>query len=237
MRRTIGTILALGVVATTMAFGAPSPAHADYYDDNSVSVVVDVEATSREGNVFGYRRTTEHYTHAGSEFLDTPGDFALLTYTEGCAGNYAYAGQAFVDERRDDGAVRVSLLMWTWDGQCSYDSRHGAWSQQYHWIAANESLTIDMFLHSSGGSTRATATFTNRWAPQVFEFVSHAELDVVPDEENDGPAEGEDADGEGHDDSTPLIEVTLPTLPNPWEGLVPPPVLPPANPPICCIDF
>lgn len=87
----------------------------------------------------------------------------FLTHLNGCAGNYTFAGQAFVTERRSDGAVRVSLLVWTWDGRCGPSGRTSGWAQRYQWIEPGETQTIEVAFGSRGGSVRATATFTNNW--------------------------------------------------------------------------
>lgn len=66
-------LIATGLMAFTFAaLGAGTALADDYHDDNRVAVHVDVTATSREGNVFGYRRVTESYAFTASEYVATP---------------------------------------------------------------------------------------------------------------------------------------------------------------------
>ena len=173
---------ALLLTIAIMTLGSGTALADEYHDNNQVEVTVDVTATSREGTVFGYRRVTRDFQFEGSEFVGTPSGAVLLAYPDGCAGTYTFSGQAFVSERRDDGAVRVSLLMWTWDGKCGVSGRHGPWAQRYLWIPANETASIDIDLRSSGGALSATATFTNNWAPAEIDLPIGAEppSDVPP---------------------------------------------------------
>lgn len=162
----MATLVAVASLSTLSATSASANDIPDTAVGDSVAVYGQITATGYSGWGWWTSRTTRTDSFHGSAPVPTPSDFVLLARPAICAGDYSVAGQAFVDHRRDDGWVLVSLLIWSWD-ECPSRGHHGAWQQRYAWVAPGESTTIDLSTRDSAGGFTASFTFTNYWTPKI----------------------------------------------------------------------
>ena len=131
------------------------------------------EATGYSGGFFNRERTTVSDTFNGSARFAVGDRAETLALRDLCAGDFAFATQANVLERRDDGAVRVQLIVWTFD-ECRFapGTQHG-WDDDHAWVAPGESVALTVFARNHDGAATVSATFTNIWTPKldVFELM------------------------------------------------------------------
>ena len=174
MRITITRIiLAVLAVATVSAITTPSasagsdlPSGAGVIPD-TVMVSGTYEATGYTGWFFDRDRVTVSDTFNGSALFAAGDRAETLWRRDMCAGDFAFATQANVTQRRDDGAVRVQLIVWTFD-ECrlSPGTQHG-WDDEYAWVAPSESVALVVFARNHDGAATVSATFTNIWTPKL----------------------------------------------------------------------
>jgi len=174
MRTTITrVIMAVLAVATVSAITTPSasagsdlPSGAGVIPD-TMMVSGRYEATGYTGGFFNRGRTTVSDTFNGSALFAVGDRAEALWLGEMCAGDFAFATQANAVERRDDGAVRVQLIVWTFD-ECRFSpgTQHG-WDEEYAWVTPGESVALTAFARNYDGAATVSATFTNIWTPKL----------------------------------------------------------------------
>jgi hypothetical protein len=232
MRTTITRIiLAVLAVATVSAITTPSasagidlPSGAGAIPD-TVMVSGRHRATGYTGGFFNRERTTVSDTFNGSARFAVGDRPETLAMRDLCAGDFAFSTQAGVSERRDDGAVRVHLIVWTFD-ECRFapGTQHG-WDDDDAWVAPGESVALTVFARNHDGAAAVSATFTNIWTPKldVFElmrpFVGFGHLyrlDLGPSRvATSAVATEEPRIAETPKIDTSIVEVTVATVPVP----------------------
>lgn len=133
---------------------------------SSVQVAGNVTAIGYTGGFFNRGRETREFSFNGSVSYGERTDAEFLSEAWGCAGSHGFDLQTNVLERRDDGAVRVNVIAWTW-GNCDLSGHHGPWRQEFIWVPANASETVEFTVRSGSGATVVSATFTNHWTPRI----------------------------------------------------------------------
>lgn len=174
MRTTlIRIIMAVLAIATVTAVTTPSASAGDDLPHGTSGVIADsvmvtgrITANGYSGGWFTRERHTEYESFIGSATFDVGDRPTALTRDHGCSGNFEYLVETAVWERREDGAVRVSVLIDTWD-ECPGHSWNDGFGQPYEWVAPGETLRMDVPVRSGNGSVVVSATFTNYWTPKV----------------------------------------------------------------------
>ena len=173
MRTTLTRIImAVTALATATTLATPPASAGDLPNDTSGLIADSVMVTGRitangySGGWFSRERHTVYESLIGSATFDVGDRPTSLTRTDGCSGDLEYLVETAVWERRDDGAVRVSILIDTWD-ECPGHEWNDGFGQPYEWVAPGESVRIDVPIRSGSGSVVVSATFTNYWTPKL----------------------------------------------------------------------
>jgi len=174
MRNTLARIImAVLAIATATALATPPASAGDDLPNGTTGLVADsvmvtgrITANGYSGGWFNRERHTEYKSFIGSATFNVGDRPTSLTRDDGCSGNFEYLVETAVWERREDGAVRVSVLIDTWD-ECPGHGWNDGFSQPYEWVAPGETLRIDVPVRSGNGSVVVSATFTNYWTPKI----------------------------------------------------------------------
>jgi len=174
MRNTLTRIImAVLAIATATALATPPASAGDDLPHGTSGVIADsvmvtgrITANGYSGGWFNRERHTEYESFIGSATFDVGDGPTALTRDDGCSGDFEYLVETAVWERREDGAVQVSVLVDTWD-ECPGQGWNDGFSQPYEWVAPGETLRIDVPVRSSNGSIVVSATFTNYWTPKI----------------------------------------------------------------------
>lgn len=174
MRNTLTRIImAVLAVTAVAAFAAPPASAGGDLPNGTTGLVADsvmvtgrITANGYSGGWFNRERHTEFASFVGSSIFNVGDGPVSLTRDDGCSGNFEYLVETAVWERREDGAVRVSVLVDTWD-ECPGHGWNDGFSQPYEWVAPGDTVRIDVPVRSGGGSVVVSATFTNYWTPKI----------------------------------------------------------------------
>jgi len=172
MRTTLTRIImAVLAIAALSTYTAPSASAGDDLPRTGVlpdTVMVSgrYEATGYLGGFFGRERITVREAFIGSALFETGDRLTGLTRDGSCAGDFFFFMETLVHERRDDGAVLVSIVANTWN-DCPFVPGPDGWSEEFAWVAPGESVSVDLLARSSDGSVTVSAIFTNIWTPKI----------------------------------------------------------------------